>query len=159
LHCREICSIYRVKKSASKDIGRYETGQKRCTSCALYINWGGKHCPCCGHFLRCKPRNSKARNKLVQKTIFKKFQFKLKLNQETINYSQKLYDELVEISSFKYQPAFQVIATCIFLACRFSGQQKSLKKISEVFQINEIFLELCCDRALNEIKTTLISAN
>jgi len=82
LHCREICIKYGAKNLFPKEIGRYESGQKRCTSCETYINWDGNHCPCCGHFLRTKPRNSRGRNILTQKIIFKKFQLKLKLNKD-----------------------------------------------------------------------------
>ena len=156
MHCREICSKYSVKRPLLKEIGRYEDGQKRCSSCAIYINWNGKHCPCCGHILRIKPRNTSGRNKLANKIIFKKFQLKFNLSQETIDFSQKLYNELYEKIFFKLQPIHLTIAICIFLACRFKGQRKSLKKISEVFQIKENFLELCCEMALDEIKTTLV---
>ena len=106
LHCREICSTYRVKKSSSKDTGRYGAGQRRCTSCEIYIDWAGKHCPCCGHFLRNKPRNSKARNKLNQNIILDKFQLKLNLSQETIDFSKKLFSELMEKNCFKNYRCF-----------------------------------------------------
>ncbi len=158
MHCREICSKYSVKRPLLKEIGRYEDGQKRCSSCEIYINWNGKHCPCCGHILRTKPRNTNGRNKLAHKIIFKKFQLKLKLNQETINYSKKLFNEIIDKSFFKHQP-LPTIAICIFLASRFKGQQKSLKKISKVFEIKDIVLELFCEMALDEIKTTLLSTN
>jgi hypothetical protein len=48
------------------------------------------------------------------------------------------------------------MAICIFLASHFKGQQNSIKKISEVFQIKEVDLELCCEMALDENKTTLV---
>ena len=159
MHCREICIKYGAKNLFLKEAGRYESGQKRCTSCEVYINWDGKHCPCCGHFLRTKPRNSRARNILAQKIIFKKFQLKLKLNQETINYSQKLFNELVEKTFFKLQSTNLTIAICIFLATRFKGEQKSLTEISQVFKIKEDVLVVSCEMALDEIKTTLVYAN
>ena len=159
MHCREVCSKYSVKRPLLKEIGRYEDGQKRCSSCAIYINWKEPNCPCCGHILRTKPRNTSGRNKLTNKIIFKKFQLKLNLNKEVIDFSQKLYNELYENIFFKSQPIHLTIAICIFLACRFKGQQKSLKKISEAFQIKENFLELSCEMALDEIKTTLVSTN
>ncbi len=159
MHCKEICIKYSVKKLAAKEIGRYESGQKRCTSCETYINWEGKHCPCCGHFLRTKPRNTRGRNNLAQKTIFKKFQLKLKLTKETIDFSQKLFKELNEKNFFKLQSAHLTIAVCIFLASRLKGQQKSLKEISKVFKIKEGTLELCCEMALDEIKITLVYTN
>ncbi len=159
MHCREICSKYSVKRPLLKEIGRYEDGQKRCSSCEVYINWDGKHCPCCGHFLRTKPRNRSGRNILAHKIIFKKFQLKLNLSQETINYSQKLFNELVEKTFFKLQSTNLTIAICIFLATRFKGEQKSLKEISQVFKIKEDFLGLICEMALDEIKTTLVYTN
>ena len=72
MHCKGICSSYAVKKPHIKDIGRYESGQKRCSACEIYIIWNGKNCPCCGYILRTKPRNAKARDKLVQHINVKK---------------------------------------------------------------------------------------
>ncbi len=158
MHCREICIKYGAKKLSPKEAGRYESGQKRCTSCEVYINWDGKHCPCCGHFLRTKPRNALGRNILAHKIIFKKFQLKLKLNKETLDFSQKLFNELNEKNFFKLQSINLTIAVCIFLASRLKGEQKSIKEISKVFKIKEDVLELCCEMALDEIKTTLVYA-
>ena len=156
MYCREICIKYGVKNVSPKEIGRYESGQKRCTSCEIYINWDGKHCPCCGHLLRTKPRNSRGKNILTQKLVFKKFQLKLKLTEETIDFSKKLFNELNEKNFFKLQSTHLTIAVCIFLASRFKGQQKSLKEISKVFKIKEDVLGLICEMALDEIKTTLV---
>jgi transcription initiation factor TFIIIB Brf1 subunit/transcription initiation factor TFIIB len=97
-----------------------------------------------------------SRNTLTNKIIFKKFQLKLKLNQETIDFSQKVYNELNEKIFFKSQSVNLTIAISIFLASRFKGKQKSLKEISEVFQIKENVLDVCCEMALDEIKTTLV---
>lgn len=44
--------------------GRYETGQKRCSTCETYIEWDGHGCPCCNCTLRVKPRNTKNRQRL-----------------------------------------------------------------------------------------------
>jgi len=159
MNCREICSKFKVKRSNTKIFGRYNSGQKRCSYCAIFIDWKGPNCPCCGHFLRTKPRGMMGRNRLTHKIVFKKFQLKLKLNQETINYSQKLYKELVEKTFFKFQSTNLIIAICIFLATRFKGEQKSLKEISQVFKIKEDVLVLSCEMALDEIKTTLVYTN
>ena len=159
MHCRGICIKYSVKSPLLKKMGRYEGGQKRCSSCEIYINYNGGKCPCCGHFLRTKPRNTKGRHRLIHRVIFKKFQLKLNLSQDTINYSQKLFDELMEKNYFKYQSPNLVMAVCIFIASRFKGQQKSIQKISEAFQIKEVDLELCCKMALDEIKEILLIHN
>lgn len=68
MDCKGICFKYKVKKS-QKDLGRYESGHKRCSSCEIYISYKGKRCPCCGCSLRQKPRNSKARQKIVNMNL------------------------------------------------------------------------------------------
>ena len=73
MHCKEICFRYIVKSIVPKEIGPYGFGLKRCSSCEIYLDWNGNHCPCCGHFLRKKPRNAKGRDKLTQKNLLKKF--------------------------------------------------------------------------------------
>ena len=45
---------------------RYGTGQKRCQMCEVFIIWNGIRCPCCGYRLRCHPRNSKNKRKIVE---------------------------------------------------------------------------------------------
>ena len=62
--CKGTCTKYKAGKPHLPDT-RYGNGQKRCNSCNLFINWGGKHCPCCGTHLRTKPRSGKARNNLM----------------------------------------------------------------------------------------------
>jgi len=37
MHCREVCSKYSVKRPLLKEIGRYEDGQKRCSSCTIFF--------------------------------------------------------------------------------------------------------------------------
>jgi len=60
--CKGIC----IRHKADKPIGagRYESGQKRCQVCDVYMNWGDLWCPCCGYRLRTKPRNLKYKAKL-----------------------------------------------------------------------------------------------
>ena len=65
MYCKGVCSNHAVKKPRTTKGGRYESGHKRCSICEIYIIWDGKSCPCCGCNLRAKPRNSKARRKLV----------------------------------------------------------------------------------------------
>ena len=65
--CKGICTIHVAKKPIKNNMGRYESGQKRCTNCEVYVIWDGRACPCCGTPLRSKPRNSHGRNKLIFK--------------------------------------------------------------------------------------------
>jgi len=66
MQCNGICSKHAVRKPHTTDGGRYESGQKRCSFCEVYIIWDGDRCPCCSCILRKKPRTAEARNKLVQ---------------------------------------------------------------------------------------------
>ncbi len=65
MNCKEICSNYAVKYSP-REGGRYESGQKWCSCCEIFIKFEGKRCPCCVCVLRGKPRDSKAREKIIQ---------------------------------------------------------------------------------------------
>jgi hypothetical protein len=62
--CKGICSRY-VEKHSTRSGGRYESGQKMCSSCNVFIKFEGKRCPCCASALRAKPRNSKGREKIT----------------------------------------------------------------------------------------------
>ena len=55
--CKGICIRY--KASRPKSGMRYNSGQRRCQVCEIYINWQGLWCPCCNYRLRIGPRNSK----------------------------------------------------------------------------------------------------
>ena len=71
MNCKGICSNLLAKKPNIKDTGRYESGQKRCSNCEVFIICDKKNCPCCGCNLRSKPRNSQGRDKLVQSVMLK----------------------------------------------------------------------------------------
>ena len=69
--CKGICIRH-------KDSYRYDTGNKRCQICAIFIKWDGVSCPCCGYKLRTGPRSfkfkaklrlKKQKEKLMQKTL------------------------------------------------------------------------------------------
>ena len=60
LICKGVCARYRATKPMGK-LGRYETGQKRCMACEIFMRWEGRYCPCCKGRLRWKPRNKNKR--------------------------------------------------------------------------------------------------
>ncbi len=62
--CSGKCIPYKAIMPSHR--GRYESGQKRCNSCNLYIFWDGHFCPCCGIRLRTSPRNSKHKQKFLK---------------------------------------------------------------------------------------------
>lgn len=56
------CTRYKAKKPVG--IGRYESGQSRCQTCEIFINFNGLKCPCCNTRLRKVPRNIVFKQKL-----------------------------------------------------------------------------------------------
>ena len=62
--CKGTCVKYKAKKPFGIN-SRYENGQKRCSSCEIFMNWDGKHCPCCGYVLRMKPKGTYTRHRLM----------------------------------------------------------------------------------------------
>jgi hypothetical protein len=61
--CKGICTRYIAKKLLMKS--RYASGQKRCSSCEIFIHWDGTNCPCCGMLLRTNPRGTIDRQRLL----------------------------------------------------------------------------------------------
>ena len=57
-----MCGRFRAQKPKSG--GRYESGQKRCQVCEIYLQWEGIWCPCCAYKLRSNPRNKKYKQRL-----------------------------------------------------------------------------------------------
>jgi len=62
--CNGICHRYKAKKPTT--MGRYASGQKRCNSCNVFLNWDGIWCPCCNYKLRLTPRSSKYKEKFLK---------------------------------------------------------------------------------------------
>jgi hypothetical protein len=63
MYCKGICVRHKAGRAKFK-LGRYESGQKRCQVCQIFIKWDeGIWCPCCSHKLRSNPRNIKFRHK------------------------------------------------------------------------------------------------
>ncbi|EGG42420.1 Hypothetical protein Nlim_0601 [Candidatus Nitrosarchaeum limnium SFB1] len=56
-HCNGICVYHKTNKiSTSK---KYESGQKRCSLCSIFIETTNIRCPCCHSLLRRKSRSNK----------------------------------------------------------------------------------------------------
>ena len=65
------CKRLQAKKPV--DIGRYADGQKRCSTCELFIHFNGERCPCCNTKLRGKPRQLEYKERLKACTIKKEY--------------------------------------------------------------------------------------
>ena len=87
--------------------------------------------------------------------IYKKFQFKLKLNQEIIDKAQRLYAILMENGSLKYESPYLTVPVSILIVSRMEKSHKSLKEISEVSHIKEVDLLKCYERVFEQIKSSL----
>ena len=61
--CKGTCTKYKVNKPYN--MSRYHVGQKRCSTCDIFMFWDGKHCPCCNFVLRTKPKGGRTRQKLM----------------------------------------------------------------------------------------------
>ncbi len=53
--CKGVCIQYKGPRIQNGK--RYESGQKRCSYCDLFIQTEEIRCPCCGVTLRTKPRS------------------------------------------------------------------------------------------------------
>lgn len=53
--CKGNCERFRARKPLG--MGRYETGQKLCRICSVFIKHEGIFCPCCGCKLSNGPRS------------------------------------------------------------------------------------------------------
>ena len=69
--CKGGCIKYKAGKPHN-NFGRYAIGQKRCSTCEIYLNWSGAGCPCCGSQLRTKPRNTLNRIRLQESNLIKR---------------------------------------------------------------------------------------
>ena len=158
MNCKGICSRYEVSSINLKNSGRYEKGQKRCTSCSVFIDYEGLKCPCCGNKLRTKPKNSSGRNKNSTKLIFSNLQKQLTLSESTINYSKKLFKKIKNKIPFQFQSEIVVIATCIFIAAKLKHEAKNIEEISSASEVKKDLLELTCSMALDDLKQTIVAA-
>jgi hypothetical protein len=64
MSCKGICIRHKASKPSAAVLGRYTMGQKRCSTCDIFVKWEGVQCVCCGHMLRTRPHSSKYRMKL-----------------------------------------------------------------------------------------------
>ena len=95
--CKEICKKFIVKKPTSGS--RYDTGQGRCQTCDVWIDYRGAHmkdgspaaidsvgwfCDCCNFRIRQKPRNKVYKEKLAEDIAQKeKNSLRIKADAET----------------------------------------------------------------------------
>ncbi|HUT06938.1 MAG TPA: cyclin family protein [Nitrosopumilaceae archaeon] len=88
-------------------------------------------------------------------SIYTEFQKELKLNQDTIDFAQRLHENLVDKNPFKYESPYLIVAICIFTVCRTAEQPKTLKEIAKVSHIKEEDLRKCYEMVFEEIEASL----
>lgn len=87
--------------------------------------------------------------------IYKKFQFKLKIDKSTIDYAQKLHENLIEKNLFKFESPYLMVPICIFTVSRISKAPKTLTEMAEISHIKEDDLRKCYDMVFGEIDASL----
>ena len=88
-------------------------------------------------------------------TVYKELQSELMLNQETIRYSKKLHEDLVQKALFKYESPYLIASISIYAVTCMEGQPKPLNEISKVSHIKESALKECYHRVYDEIEDSL----
>ena len=88
-------------------------------------------------------------------SIYKEFQKELEINQDTIDFAQRLHEDLVDKNPFKYESPYLIVAICIFTVSRISEPPKTLKEIAKVSHIKEDDLRKCYDMVFEEIEASL----
>lgn len=68
--CAGICDRYKAQRPLGGE--RYAAGQKRCSRCAIFVNWEGMRCPCCGTVLRGRSRNTQNRRQFQELKMIKR---------------------------------------------------------------------------------------
>lgn len=89
------------------------------------------------------------------KIIYRKFQFKLKIDKDTIDYAQKLHENLIEKNPFKYESPYLMVPICIFTVSRISKMPLTLSEMAEISHIKEDDLRKCYDMVFGEIDASL----
>ena len=87
--------------------------------------------------------------------IFKKFQFKLKINPDVIQYAKKLYQDLMEKNLFKYESPYLIVAICVYTVLRIDESPKTIKEISDVCHLKEDSLKEGYTRVFHEIESSM----
>ena len=86
--------------------------------------------------------------------IFKKFQFKLKINSESITYAKKLYEDLIEKNIFKFESPYLIVAICVYTVSKIEDKPYSLEEISGVCHIKENMLKEGYVRVFEEFQSS-----
>jgi transcription initiation factor TFIIIB Brf1 subunit/transcription initiation factor TFIIB len=87
--------------------------------------------------------------------IYKEFQSELELSLDTMEYSERLHQDLIEKDLFRYESPYLISAICIFAVSCLKGEPISLKEISDVSHIKESSLMECYDRVYDQIESSL----
>ena len=87
--------------------------------------------------------------------IFKKFQFDLKLKQDTINYSIQLFENLRTKDPFNEESPYLLVAVCIFTVSRVEENPINPAEISRVFRLKESHLVYVYKMVIKEFESSL----
>lgn len=88
-------------------------------------------------------------------SIYCQFQNRLDLTLDTLDYSQKIHQDLIEKDIFRYESPYLISAICIFAVSCLKGEPITLKEISEISHLKESSLMECYDRVYDRIESSL----
>jgi len=65
MSCKGTCKGLQGLPNSPK-VKRYETGQKYCSECKIFLRIEPNRCPCCNDLLRLKSRTNKGENRWLK---------------------------------------------------------------------------------------------
>lgn len=87
--------------------------------------------------------------------IYGQFQTKLDLTRDTLDYSQRLHQDLIEKDIFRYESPYLISAICIFAVSCLKGEPITIKEISGISHLKESSVMECYDRVYDRIESSL----
>lgn len=73
MSCNGICVRYKAKRNQNIP-SRYKDGQKRCSTCEIFINWDhDAYCPCCKYKLRSRSFRSIDMRRKHREEVIKRY--------------------------------------------------------------------------------------
>lgn len=69
--CKGLCERFEAKNISGYT--RYESGQKRCSQCSIFIIFLNARCPCCQTKLRLRSRLNKVQKKSRSDSLMKRY--------------------------------------------------------------------------------------
>ncbi len=161
--CKRACKRFQVSKPTGK--GRYESGQARCQTCDIWIDYKGCHlkdgssakkdsvgwyCNCCNYRVRMHPRNKVYKEKLRDK---QDSQTVSGTNEQGYGHTLQSTDQIIDLSHFNNKRAqmMKKIGICILKQRKDNHPKKIDEYLMEEFSLPVSDIESEFDASIDEI--------